>query len=58
MTSGSAGTVKAMSPKEAAKRIINADRIGSVLNKSDLEHRAASFLTEKNLASSFKIVMK
>jgi filamentous hemagglutinin len=45
------GARKAMSPSDAANQIVNADRIGTAAAKSDPGHRAASFLTQEQLAN-------
>lgn len=39
-----------MSSSEAAKKIVNGERIGSALDKSDPTHNAASFLSEAQLS--------
>ena len=41
-----------------AKKIINAERVGTALSKSDSEHLAASFLSEEQLSAGkvFKII--
>ncbi|QDH21617.1 hypothetical protein [Saccharibacillus brassicae] len=39
-----------ITPVAAANAIASADRVGSALNKSDKNHRAASFLTEAQLS--------
>ena len=46
---GIKGAVKLMSPSKVAKKIINAERIGSWL-KNDTYHRAASYLSERQLS--------
>lgn len=51
-------TSKIMSPEKAARLISLAERQGTALTKSDVAHRAASFLSEKQLASgkTFNII--
>jgi filamentous hemagglutinin len=45
------GAGKNIIPSNAAKQIVNADRTGTALRKSDPAHRAASYLSEKQLAA-------
>lgn len=44
------GAGKAMSSSEAAGKIVTAERIGTAAAKSDPGHRAASFLSQEQLA--------
>jgi hypothetical protein len=43
------GAGKVLSPSEAAKKIVNAERVGSGL-KGDTYHRAASYLSESQIS--------
>jgi filamentous hemagglutinin len=45
------GAGKTMSPSEAAGKIVNAERTGTALEKSDPSHRAASYLTQEQLSA-------
>lgn len=47
-----------MTPSEAAKKIVNADRNGTAAAKSDPSHRAASFLTQDQLANGQTFITK
>ncbi|WP_228745458.1 RHS repeat-associated core domain-containing protein, partial [Paenibacillus sp. S150] len=49
---------KALSPVEAAGKIVTAERVGTALIKSDSAHRAASYLTERILAMGKTFIIK
>ena len=44
------GSSKGLTPSTVANLIVSAKRVGSALNKSDTYHRAASWLTQSQLA--------